>query len=985
MPRPILILTTLWLLLVVTTTLPIGAALPHTRAPLTTIQVNSTADVIADDGQCTLREAITAANWDNASGTMAGECTAGDGADTILIPAGTYNLTLIGAEENSNYTGDLDIRQAVTLQGAGASNTILDGQAMDRLLDIYAGPTVIEGIMVTNGQTPFGTDSSGGGIIVRGNALEILIRAVAIRNNRSGDTPFPESYLPKGGGIYFAVSSGPSTTQIERSEISDNETLYEGAGVYFDLGRPALIFQSTISGNQITRQNGRGGGFFGRENSTITVVESTIANNDAYLGGGFSGRTILKSTILADNNNGIHGDCNGQLTSQGSNLIGNISNCIYIAGEGDITNVAPILQPLADYGGETRTHALFDASPALDQGSCPATTTTDQRGLPRFVDLPNVPNGVRVCDIGSLEAQSVPPPGTPTSTPTETATVTLTPTSGPTYTPTASPTSFPNLPTATPTISPTPLPAGDILVNTTADVAADDGQCSLREAIWAANRDFPTGTMQGECTWGDEADSIIVPEGIYRLTLTGIPDDDNLKGDLDITSDITILGAGQNLTVIDGNYSDRVFHVHSGTVTFENLTIQGGRAPAGLLGGGDGQDGGGLFIGENTVQTTLNRVGIIDNRAGLGGHGEYEGTSQTVSGGDGGDGGGIAHLGGELIIRNSVIRGNFAGNGGNGAAEGGDPKFPPGGNAGGGGWGGGIYSIAFLSITNSTIDDNDAGSTGTPAANHSFGPGGHGGGIYNNTVLILSNSTISRNSAGNGASAQENSATGGDGGGLWIANATLENSTISHNKSGFGVVESYGSGIFVDSHATLTAVTIALNDDEWVFGSGIGQDSSATTILENTVLADNECYGGTVISLGYNHLGLSPQAFNCTLAGTTTGNIYGEAALAPLYTYLGPTETHALLPESPLRDAGNCFGLTYDQRGITRPQNLPDVPNSADGCDMGAYEEVAPPPTMPPTATPTVSPVPPATVTPTPTPPSTITPLYLPLIYRAVP
>ena len=60
------------------------------------IAVNSTADVVADDGVCTLREAITAANTDTPSGSAPGECPAGNGADTITLPAGTYTLAVPG-------------------------------------------------------------------------------------------------------------------------------------------------------------------------------------------------------------------------------------------------------------------------------------------------------------------------------------------------------------------------------------------------------------------------------------------------------------------------------------------------------------------------------------------------------------------------------------------------------------------------------------------------------------------------------------------------------------------------------------------------------------------------------------------------------------------------------------------------------------------------------------------------------------------------
>ena len=71
------------------------------------ISVDSTADNLTGaDGLCTLREAITNANTD--SDTTGGDCTAGSGADTITLPAGTYALSIAGAGEDANATGDLD-------------------------------------------------------------------------------------------------------------------------------------------------------------------------------------------------------------------------------------------------------------------------------------------------------------------------------------------------------------------------------------------------------------------------------------------------------------------------------------------------------------------------------------------------------------------------------------------------------------------------------------------------------------------------------------------------------------------------------------------------------------------------------------------------------------------------------------------------------------------------------------------------------------
>src|SRR5438128_7834324 len=84
--------------------------------------VNDTADAVdavldgncaTAGGTCTLRAAIQEAN-------------AHPGADTIMVPAGTYLLTIEGRDEDAAVTGDLDITDDLTITGAGADRTILD-------------------------------------------------------------------------------------------------------------------------------------------------------------------------------------------------------------------------------------------------------------------------------------------------------------------------------------------------------------------------------------------------------------------------------------------------------------------------------------------------------------------------------------------------------------------------------------------------------------------------------------------------------------------------------------------------------------------------------------------------------------------------------------------------------------------------------------------------------------------------------------------
>ncbi|MBL8093191.1 MAG: CSLREA domain-containing protein, partial [Anaerolineales bacterium] len=71
----------------------------------TQITVTTTTDELNADGDCSLREAIVAAN----TNTAVDACPAGSGADTITLPAGTFTLSLAGINENAAATGDLDI------------------------------------------------------------------------------------------------------------------------------------------------------------------------------------------------------------------------------------------------------------------------------------------------------------------------------------------------------------------------------------------------------------------------------------------------------------------------------------------------------------------------------------------------------------------------------------------------------------------------------------------------------------------------------------------------------------------------------------------------------------------------------------------------------------------------------------------------------------------------------------------------------------
>ena len=70
--------------------LALGSGLAHAA----TLNVTTIDDELNNDGDCSLREAVNAANNNTATDT----CPSGDGLDTIILPAGSYVFYLAGIE-----------------------------------------------------------------------------------------------------------------------------------------------------------------------------------------------------------------------------------------------------------------------------------------------------------------------------------------------------------------------------------------------------------------------------------------------------------------------------------------------------------------------------------------------------------------------------------------------------------------------------------------------------------------------------------------------------------------------------------------------------------------------------------------------------------------------------------------------------------------------------------------------------------------------
>lgn len=273
-------------------------------------------------GDCSLREAIIAAN------------TAG-GANTITLPAGTYSLSLTGADEDAAATGDLDITAGtLMISGAGRNTTIIDGGQIDRIFDLFKETTVsINGVTLRNGKgniadTSNFSQANGGGAI-RAYESNLTLTSLLLTQNTSashgGAIAFNNTYFGRpirttltmsdtivrnnlatingggmmvGGGATVNVTNSSMISNTARATSSGSGGRYGGGGLYVAQGFTPIggdfqdtvvtIKNSTFEDNFTSDKNGAGqisgaawGGAIHLETSTVTISKSTFTDNKA--------------------------------------------------------------------------------------------------------------------------------------------------------------------------------------------------------------------------------------------------------------------------------------------------------------------------------------------------------------------------------------------------------------------------------------------------------------------------------------------------------------------------------------------------------------------------------------------------------------------------------------------------------------------------------------------------------------------------------
>jgi hypothetical protein len=324
----------------------------------------------------------------------------------------------------------------------GSNGGIIQGGA---IFAVGAGTLTIRDSSIQSIAALAQGDSGSNGGIVQGGAIFALAESLVIErstlagvanNARGGQGPTSSSQnggIVQGGalialGVEHSLGISGSTisgnTSDARPGAGASGGIIQGAGIYLG-GSPGSLVEDTIASNSGTVGGSGiaqgGNAFLGStaEGKVLAVQASTIANgtvdgqSGTEMGGGnlFMGKGETFTDTIVSGGHGPSGAENcalygeGSPTSIGFNLDSS-DQCGFHAG-GDLVNQDPQLGPLQNNGGETQTMMPAISSPAVDRGTG-LGLASDQRGAPRPIDFPSIPNaaGGDGSDIGAVEVQA---------------------------------------------------------------------------------------------------------------------------------------------------------------------------------------------------------------------------------------------------------------------------------------------------------------------------------------------------------------------------------------------------------------------------------------------------------------------------------------------------------------------------------------------------------------------------------------------------
>ncbi len=351
-----------------------------------TFVVTNTADTnngICISTNCSLREAVAAIN-----------ASPNSAVNNILfqIPSNDPNcsqqtkfcIITLGSEIVISSIGP------VVINGAGLNHLIIKMGGTDRIFRSFVTLT-LKDMILSFGQgrgSASSVNGKGSAIFFDGNnGGSLTLDKVTVQYNDS------TTLTGSSGSVYLF---GGTNHRFSNSTFNGNRS--GNCGAFQTDNTTLTVINSTIINNTVF---GFGGGAC-VSSGTTRIISSTIGNNTAGTGGGIAhinGTLELGSTIVAGNTGSGFPDFrqfNGTITTLGGNFIGINSGVETIFSVGDHPNfdrvgdstspVNAFFAPLGFYGGTTWTAPLSNGSPAIDHGIpiFGENQLFDQRGVARL-------------------------------------------------------------------------------------------------------------------------------------------------------------------------------------------------------------------------------------------------------------------------------------------------------------------------------------------------------------------------------------------------------------------------------------------------------------------------------------------------------------------------------------------------------------------------------------------------------------------------
>lgn len=361
-------------------------------------------------GDCTLRAAIQEAN-------------ATAGADRILLPAGSWILSIAGTGDDAGATGDLDISDHLEIVGAGSGLTMIDADGLDRVLHVnnvnavYPAPSVsITGVSIVAGNAVAASSFRGGGIFAegfetlsledvhvlgntanQGGGIQVVGGAITMNRCSVRYNTLVNAGITNMHGTGFYGSS--AEVEIKASTFSENQGGVSASGAIHLHGcGPVSIINSTFTANT---SNG-----IRAYSTNVQITQSTIVSNgtNGISFGSYDGTDtlLLANSVLAGNATGSCSITSGVYTHSGNVEDGD--SCSLSTASGELINTDPMLAARSLNGGTTECFAPLPGSPLIDllPITDPYIQWEDQRGVRRPLDGNS--DGQDRYDVGSVES-----------------------------------------------------------------------------------------------------------------------------------------------------------------------------------------------------------------------------------------------------------------------------------------------------------------------------------------------------------------------------------------------------------------------------------------------------------------------------------------------------------------------------------------------------------------------------------------------------